>query len=78
MSREIGYTKGDIFDLFYSKQTCVRQGGGKQKSKICRNDIPFNKMNEVKYNITEEKLLVYFYKLLNRDISIAPPPKPIN
>jgi len=69
--------KGDIFDLFYSKQDVVRSGGGKVKSKMTRQCPTLKQVTALENKIKDnKKLLKYFVKLRDRKAGIAPPPRP--
>jgi hypothetical protein len=72
-------TKGYVFDIFYSKQSVVRGGGGKIKSKITRNQVSQKSINILLLKInktSDESLKKYFNKLCYRSNDIAPPPRP--
>jgi hypothetical protein len=74
-------TKGQIFDLFYSKQDVVRSGGGKVKSKMTRRTPTNIEISELEKRVNDfgnSKLTAYFQKLKNRKSDIAPPPRPAN
>jgi hypothetical protein len=72
-------TKGCVFDLFYSKQSVVRGGGGKIKSKITRNKVSQKSITDMLLKINhDERLKIYFNKLCVRPDSSAPPPRPKN
>jgi hypothetical protein len=70
-------TKQDIFDLFYEKQTTSRSGGGKLTTKMAGRKVTETEQDNMTSKIKENPELVKYYnKLLARDPSIAPPPRP--
>lgn len=74
-------TKGEIFDLFYSKQNVVRSGGGKVKSKMARKSPSLTTIKAMQKRVKKDdnkKMIQYFDKLLKRNPNIAPPPRPQN
>jgi hypothetical protein len=70
-------TKQEVFQLFYSVKQVSRSGGGTLHAKMTRNNVSsedqFKMENSVKYN---PDLLKYYIKLRDRNVNIAPPPKP--
>lgn len=70
-------SKGEIFDLFYKIQPVTRSGGGTSKNKMTRCTVTSDEQKKMKEKIGDDsKLMVYYDKLLNRDVTIAPPPRP--
>ena len=72
-------SKCEIFDLFYSKQSVVRSGGGKVKNKMTRNEPSLSLIDLMEKRIKKDgnkKMLDYFNKLRTRNPNIAPPPRP--
>jgi len=72
-------TKAKIFDVFYGEKSVTRSGGGTSKKKMCRLAVSNDKIKEVLSVLksADNKIMIkYFEKLQNRDVKIAPPPRP--
>lgn len=70
-------SKQEIFDLFYKIQPTTRSGGGTSKNKMARCAVSKQDQDTMLSKIKDEaKLLAYYNKLLTRDVTIAPPPRP--
>ena len=68
--------KQEIFDIFYGKKPKARKGGGTIKNKMTRLNPSFEEINNLEKNIKNTILLKYFNKIKNRDVNLAPPPRP--
>lgn len=71
------YTKGKVWDVFYTQAPVSRAGGGMPKKKICRQQVSAHVVEQVAAALTgDTKTLEYFNKLLARKSGVAPPPRP--
>lgn len=72
--------KCEIHRLFYSKQQVVRDGGGKPRNALARNQVDKDELAAMMKKVDDYANVAvtkYFTKMAIRDAKIAPPSFPI-